>query len=111
MTKPLTHFAVIPTLYLKETAMNIKNLLLNGKAFLTLLKDFAIDSEHIRIQEEEKLALEVQNARKDILVENVCIEARSADSLFNFFGVLHLNLLNNKAVFEMQGYEKVELYS
>lgn len=88
--------------------MNIKELLLNGKAFLALLKDFAIEEKNVIIQDEEMLFSGVKNQRISILKESVCIEGKNDDGIFNFFGTLHFNLLDKLAVFEMQGFEKVE---
>ncbi len=88
--------------------MNIKELLLNGKAFLALLNDFAIEAKNVIIQDEEMLFSGAKNPKNSILKESVCIEGKNDDGIFNFFGTLHFNLLDKLAVFEMQGFEKVE---
>ena len=88
--------------------MNIKELLLNGKAFLALLNDFAIEAKNIIIQDEEMLFASKRNPKNDVLKESVCIEGRNDDGIFNFFGTLHFNSLDKLAVFEMQGFEKIE---
>ncbi len=88
--------------------MNIKELLLNGKAFLALLNDFAIEAKNVIIQDEEILFSGAKNSNSSILKESVCIEGKNDDGIFNFFGTLHFNLLDKLAVFEMQGFEKVE---
>jgi hypothetical protein len=89
--------------------MNIKELLLNGQSFLALLKEFAIEAKDVIIQDENVL-LNVQNlAHQEILKETICIEGKGPNGVFNFFGVLHFNILNKLAVFEMQGFEQVGL--
>lgn len=88
--------------------MDIKELLLNGKAFLALLNDFAIEAKNVIIQDEEILFSGAKNPKNPILKETVCIEGKNADGIFNFFGTLHFNLLDKLAVFEMQGFEKIE---
>ncbi len=88
--------------------MNIKELLLNGKAFLSLLNDFAIEAKNVIIQDEEMLFLGTRNPNNPVLKESVCIEGKNDEGIFNFFGTLHFNLLDKLAVFEMQGFEKIE---
>lgn len=88
--------------------MNIKELLLNGKAFLALLNDFAIEAKNVIIQDEAMLFSGVRNPKSSILKESVCIEGKNDDGVFNFFGTLHFNWLDKMAVFEMQGFEKVD---
>ncbi|MGV3546425.1 MAG: hypothetical protein ACO1N4_05135 [Pedobacter sp.] len=88
--------------------MNIKELLLNGKAFLALLNDFAIDAKNVIIENEEMLFSGTKNPKNSVLKETVCIEGKNDDGIFNFFGTLHFNWLDKLAVFEMQGFEKVD---
>lgn len=88
--------------------MNIKELLLNGKAFLALLNDFAIEAKNVIIQDEEMLFSSKRNPKNSILKESVCIEGKNDEGIFNFFGTLHFNVLDKLAVFEMQGFEKIE---
>ena len=88
--------------------MNIKELLLNGKAFLALLNDFAIEAKNVIIQDEAMLFSGVRNPKNSVLKESVCIEGKNENGIFNFFGTLHFNSLDKLAVFEMQGFEKVE---
>ncbi|MFN0257846.1 hypothetical protein [Pedobacter ureilyticus] len=88
--------------------MNIKELLLNGKAFLALLNDFAIEAKNVIIQDEEMLFSSKRNPKNSVLKESVCIEGKNDEGIFNFFGTLHFNSLDKLAVFEMQGFEKVE---
>lgn len=89
--------------------MNIKELLLNGQSFLTLLKEFAIDAKDIVIQNENILLADQNLEHKEIVKETICIEGKNEKGVFNFFGTLHFNLLNKLAVFEIQGYEQVGL--
>lgn len=89
--------------------MNIKELLLNGKGFLALLKEFAIDVNDIRIHDENVILTEQNSVQKEIVKETICIEGKNENGIFNLFGVVHCNLLNKLAVFEMQGYERVGL--
>jgi len=88
--------------------MNIKELLLNGKAFLALLNDFAIEAKNVIIQDEAMLFSGARNPKNAVLKESVCIEGKNENGIFNFFGTLHFNSSDKLAVFEMQGFEKVE---
>lgn len=91
--------------------MNIKELLLNGNSFLALLKEFAIDTNDFVIHD-ESLILGGQNlGQMEIVKETICIEGKNENGIFNLFGVVHCNLLNKLAVFEMQGFEQVGLRS
>ncbi|MGE6221398.1 hypothetical protein [Nubsella zeaxanthinifaciens] len=87
--------------------MNIKELLLNGKAFLTILSDFAIEAKNVIIQDEDMLFRNIGGAKNPTLKETVCIEGKNEEGIFNFFGTLHFNCLDKLAVFEMQGFEKI----
>jgi hypothetical protein len=87
--------------------MNIKELLLNGQSFLALLKEFAIEANDVVIQDESVLLNDQNLAQRQILKESICIEGKGKNGVFNFFGVLHFNMLNQLAVFEMQGFEQV----
>lgn len=89
--------------------MNIKELLLNGQSFLALLKAFAIEAKDIIIQDEDVILTDQNLAHREIVKETICIEGKNATGIFNFFGTLHYNLLNKLAVFEMQGFEQVDL--
>jgi hypothetical protein len=89
--------------------MNIKELLLNGKSFLALLKTFAIEASDFTIQDENVILADQNLAHRDIGKETICIEAKNSAGIFNFFGTLHFNLLDKLAVFEMQGFEQVGL--
>lgn len=87
--------------------MSIKELLLNGQSFLTLLQEFAIDAKDIIIQDENVLLSDQNLAHKDLFKETICIEGKNKTGIFNFFGVLHYNILDKLAVFELQGFEQV----
>ncbi|HTM98483.1 MAG TPA: hypothetical protein VL088_07070 [Pedobacter sp.] len=89
--------------------MNLKELLLNGQSFLALLKEFAIEAKDIIIQDESVLLNDPNLAQREILKETICIEGKGKNGVFNFFGILHFNMLNKLAVFEMQGFEQVDL--
>lgn len=89
--------------------MNIKELLLNGQSFLALLKEFSIEANDVNIQDENVLLSDQNLAQQEILKETICIEGKGKKGVFNFFGVLHLNNLNKLAIFEMQGFEQVDL--
>lgn len=89
--------------------MNFKELLLNGKSFLALLREFAIDAADVEIMDENLIHVDNQNGRKQSHKENVLIKAKNKDNIFNFFGVLHFNLTDKLAVFEMQGFDKAEI--
>ncbi|TKC08267.1 hypothetical protein FA048_14010 [Pedobacter polaris] len=89
--------------------MNIKELLLNGQSFLALLKEFAIEAKDIVIQDENLILADQNLAHREIGKETICIEGKNDKGIFNFFGTLHFNLLNKLAVFEMQGFEQVDL--
>jgi hypothetical protein len=87
--------------------MTIKESLLNGNSFIQLMKEFAVNAENIKIQDEEILFKVFPFYQREALKENICIEGRNEQGVINFFGTLHYNLLNKLAVFEMQGFEKI----
>ncbi len=89
--------------------MNIKDLLLNGKSFAELLKQFSIDAADVRIQDEDLILSNQILVRQEIIKESICIEGKNKDGIVNFFGTLHYNILNKLAVFEMQGFEQVAI--
>jgi hypothetical protein len=91
--------------------MNIKELLLNGQSFLALLKEFAIEAKDVIIQDESVLLNDPNLAQQEILKESICIEGKGKNGVFNFFGILHFNMLNKLAVFEMQGFEQVNVHT
>lgn len=102
-------FDVFFYLTINLIAMNIKELLLNGQSFLALLKEFAIEAKDIIIQDENVLLTDRNLAHKEVGKETICIEGKNEDGIFNFFGTLHFNMLNKLAVFELQGFEQVNL--
>lgn len=87
--------------------MKIKELLLNGRSFSELLKQFSIDAKDIRIQDEDTILKDRDKQHQDILKESICIEGKNKEGIVNFFGTLHYNLLDQLAVFEIQGFERV----
>ncbi|MEJ2881768.1 hypothetical protein [Pedobacter sp. GR22-6] len=87
--------------------MNIKELLLNGQSFSELLKQFSIAADDVKIQDEDVILTEQNFEHKEIVKESICIEGKNNEGIVNFFGTLHYNLLNKLAVFEMQGFEKI----
>jgi len=87
--------------------MEIKELLLNGKSFSELLRQFSIDAADVKIQDEGMILSEQFLRHKEIVKESICIEGKNKEGIVNFFGTLHYNLLNQLAVFEMQGFEQV----
>jgi hypothetical protein len=89
--------------------MIIKDLLLNGQSFLLLLKQFAIEAKDIIIRDENVLLNEHQIAQREVGKESICIEAKNEKGIVNFFGTLHFNFLSQLAVFEMQGFEQIEI--
>ncbi len=88
--------------------MSIKELLLNGSSFLTLMKEYAIDIADIKIKDEELLTEQFLQ-HPQVTKESICIEGKNKDGIINFFGTLHYNLLNKLAVFEMHGFERSAL--
>ncbi|PWS26474.1 hypothetical protein DHW03_16990 [Pedobacter yonginense] len=87
--------------------MNLKELLLKGQNFISLLNEFRIDAKDLIIKDEETIFSNQTNNNTEVVKESVWIEGKSNEGLVNLFGTLHYNLLNKLAVFEMQGYEKV----
>lgn len=87
--------------------MNIKELLLNGQSFSALLKQFSVEAEDVKIQDEDVILNDHNLEHKEIVKESICIEGKNKEGIINFFGTLHYNLLNKLAVFEMQGFEKI----
>lgn len=90
--------------------MNIKELLLKGRSFAELLKQFSIDAADVRIQDEDMILTDQNLKHREVVKESICIEGKNKDGIINFFGTLHYNLLNKLAVFEMQGFEQVAVH-
>jgi len=88
--------------------MKITELLLKGNSFPALLKTFGIDGNDVKIQDEELIMADQFSKHQDIVKEHICIEAKNKSGVFNFFGTLHCNLVNNLAVFEMQDFERLK---
>ena len=91
----------------KLYTMKIKELLLNGNSFPTLLTQLSMKVEDVHIKDEELILFGLKMRNQDTIKENICIEGKNQDGEINLYGTLHFNLLNQLAVFEMQGYEKV----
>jgi hypothetical protein len=89
--------------------MNIRELLLNGRSFNEILKQFAIDKADFTIKDEEALFSAKDYLTKEILKERIFIQGRTQDEIVNFFGTIHCNLLNKLAVFELDGVERRNL--
>ncbi|MCJ0741086.1 hypothetical protein [Pedobacter montanisoli] len=89
--------------------MKIKEMLLKGKVFADLLKDFAIEIPTIEIQNEDMILNEAESAPNGMLKEMICITAKNGQYLFDFFGTLYFNVVERLAVFELQGFEKLSL--
>ncbi|WP_231490185.1 hypothetical protein [Pedobacter sp. Leaf170] len=87
--------------------MNLKELLLKGQSFISLLNEFRIDVNDLIIKDENNIFKSQVNRNTEIVKESVWMEGRSKDGMVNLFGTLHYNLLNKLAVFEMEGYEKI----
>lgn len=85
--------------------MILKDLLLNGNSFITLLKQYAIDAADVEIKDENVLVDQFLQ-HPQLSKESVCIEGKNKDGIINFFGTIHYNLMNKLAVFEMQGFEQ-----
>jgi len=88
--------------------MNIKELLLNGSSFITLMKQYAVDIADIKINDEQLLTHQLLQ-HPQLSKESICIEGKNQDGVINFFGTLHFNLLTKLAVFEMHGFDKTAL--
>lgn len=85
--------------------MILKDLLLNGNSFITLLKQYAIDAADVEIKDENVLVDQFLQ-HPQLSKESICIEGKNKDGIINFFGTIHYNLMNKLAVFEMQGFEQ-----
>ncbi|MBE9602104.1 hypothetical protein [Pedobacter sp. MC2016-24] len=90
--------------------MKLKELLLNGNSFAELLKQFSINADDVKIQDEDMILSDQYLKHQDIVKESICIEGKNKDGIVNFFGTLHYNILNKLAVFEMQGFEQVAIH-
>ncbi len=87
--------------------MRIKELLLNGNSFSMLMKQFSMNEENIKIQDEEMILLALAHKNQQTLKEEICIEGTNQEGVINFFGTLHYNLSDQLAVFELQGYDRI----
>lgn len=89
--------------------MTIRELLLNGRSFNEILKQFSIDKADFTIQDEDALFNSKDFLTKEILKERILITGKTKDEIVNFFGTIHCNLLNKLAVFELDGVERTNL--
>jgi hypothetical protein len=89
--------------------MKLKDLLLNTLSFKEILTQFGIDNSNIIIENEELILANQGKNEKEIVKEQICIQGMSNNSIVNFFGTLHYNLLNQLAVFEPEFIEKNNL--
>lgn len=89
--------------------MNIRELLLNGRSFQEILKQFSIEDADFTIRDEEALFSPKDFLTKEILKERIFIQGKTKDEIVNFFGTIHCNLLNKLAVFELDGVERRNL--
>ena len=80
--------------------MKLKDLLLNGLSFNEMLRQFSLQDSDITIKDEDTIISEKSFLGKDIVKEKVCIEAKNSNGVVSFFGTLHCNFVNQRAVFE-----------
>ena len=86
--------------------MQLKDLLLNGFSFNEILRQFSIEKSDFIIQDEDMILSRKDLANKEVLKERVLIQGKSTNAIFNFFGTLHCNFLNQLAVFELDSVEQ-----
>jgi len=86
--------------------MKLKDLLLSRNSFAELLKQFSIAEDDIKIKDEDVLLSGQHLQHQQILKESICIEGKNSDGFVNFFGILHYNILEQLAVFEVLGFEQ-----
>jgi hypothetical protein len=86
--------------------MKLKELLLNGFSFNEILRQFSVDKADVTIKDEEVILSKNKFLNTEILKEKVCIEAKNAKGIINFFGTLHCNLADQLAVFEVDSIDK-----
>ncbi len=86
--------------------MNVKDLLLNSQHFAALLKEFFIDVKDVMIAHEDLLQQEMEQFHQLIGKKPVYLEGKNEAGTFSFFGMLHFNLTDQRAVFELQEVQK-----
>jgi hypothetical protein len=86
--------------------MSLRELLLKGRSFNEILKQFAIDQADFTIRDEDAIMSNVELFKREFLRERILIQGKSKDEIVNFFGTLHCNLLDKLAVFELDGVER-----
>ncbi|HEY1006136.1 MAG TPA: hypothetical protein VGD92_03115 [Sphingobacteriaceae bacterium] len=89
--------------------MSIRELLLNGRSFREILREFSIDNADFTIRDEAALFSPKDYLTKEILKERIFIQGKTKDEIVNFFGTIHCNLLNKLAVFELDGVERTNV--
>ena len=70
--------------------MNIKELLLKGKSFSELLKQFSIDAADVRIQDEDMILTDQNLKHREVVKESICIEGKEQGRYHQFFWNLTL---------------------
>lgn len=86
--------------------MSLRELLLKGRSFNEILKQFAIDQADFTIRDEDTIMSNTKLFNKEFLRERIFIQGKSKNEIVNFFGTLHCNLMDNLAVFELDGVER-----
>ncbi|TZF84576.1 hypothetical protein FW774_06200 [Pedobacter sp. BS3] len=82
--------------------MKLKEVLLKALSFNEILKQFSIDQADFTIKDEDVILSDKRIGESDIVKERIQIEGKSSNGpIFNFFGTLHYNILNQLAVFEV----------
>lgn len=86
--------------------MSLRELLLKGRSFNEILKQFAIDQADFTIKDEDTIMSNKELFKREFLRERILIQGRNNNEIVNFFGTLHCNLLDKLAVFELDGVER-----
>ncbi|HXI00161.1 MAG TPA: hypothetical protein VNI52_07810 [Sphingobacteriaceae bacterium] len=86
--------------------MSLRELLLKGRSFNEILKQFAIDQADFTIRDEDTIMSNTALFKREFLRERILIQGKSKNEVVNFFGTLHCNLLDKLAVFELDGVER-----
>jgi len=81
--------------------MKIKQLLLKGTSFRDLLKRFSLNPDEVMIKDEEVVLAELSFRQNQFLKERICIQGKGRNGCINLFGTLYCNLINQRAVFEL----------
>jgi hypothetical protein len=89
--------------------MSLKEVLLKGISFNEILKQFSVAQSDFTIRDEEVIETKKNSTKGEIFKERILIQGKSNNGLVNFFGTLHYNLLDQLAVFELDGVERPTL--